>query len=117
MTAICPNCGFDLTRDEPMHVGGYHYDPRGGFSVGGVAIPLTPKEIELAGALFRARGRIIPYDALIDRLDVTDRVVISVHVRRIRKKFNEAGMFNPIGVAHGTGLFWGGQPFVDGGAA
>lgn len=117
MTAICPNCGFDLLRDEPMEVGRFRYDPRGSFTVGGVPIPLTPKEVELIGALFRARGRIVPYAALIDRLDVTGRVVVSVHVRRIRKKFNAAGEWNPIGVAHGIGLFWGGAPFAGEAAA
>lgn len=111
MTAICPKCGFDLAKDEPIEVGGYCYDPRGGLSVNGKRLPLRPKELELAGALFRARGRIVPYEVLVARLDVADREVIRVHVRRIRLKFYDAGLLNPIGLAHGIGMFWGGAPF------
>lgn len=117
MTAICPHCGFDLAKDEPIAAGRFRYDPRGGMFADDVRLPLTPKELQLAGALFRARGRIVPYEALIDRMELRDRLVISVHVRRIRAKFEKAGLFNPVGTAWGLGLFWGGEPFSGGARA
>lgn len=112
MNAICPFCGFDLQKDVPVEIDGWRYDPRGLLSRDGVQLPLTRKEFELTATLFRAHGRIVAYETLVDRLGLRDRNGISVHVRRIRAKFEQAGIAPPIGTSWGGGLFWRGAPFA-----
>lgn len=112
MTAICPRCGFDLARDEPMQVGDYRYDPRGGFVVRGKALRLAPQPLELAAALFRARGRTVDYDVLVERLGLSNRQALTVVARRVRTAFNAEQIWAPIVVVRGVGMAWGGAPFV-----
>ncbi len=112
MTAICPHCGFDLVKDEPVEIGDYRYDPRDGFSIAGRRLPLTRSEAELAAALFRERGRSLAYERLLDRLGLTsDRNILFVFRNRIHAKFRAAGLPPPIGAQRGFGLYWQGPPF------
>lgn len=116
MTAICPHCGFDLVRDAPLAMGRYEHDSRVGLSIDGQRLRMPKQCHEIAGAVFRAQGRLLPYSTLAERLGSESWDLngwISVQMNRIRKGFADAGLPCPIERVFGQGLQWSGAPHGD----
>ncbi len=66
-------------------------------AVGGMEVPLTPKEFDLLRALVEAHGRVLSREFLLDRVwgytharEIESRTV-DVHVRRLRQKLGAEG--------------------------
>lgn len=120
MTAICPHCGYDLVKDEPIVIGAYRYVPRLGLFHQGRRIDLTGKGLEIAVALFRARGQVLTLDALALRLgndSLSFSNLIAVYLNRMRSAWGRLGEPFPIERVRGRGLYWAGEPFGRGGSA
>jgi len=77
----------------------------------GQALPLTRLEYGLLRELLLAQGRILPRDALFDRVwgagaEAADRTV-DTHVKTLRAKLREAGVpGDPIATHRGLGYAW-----------
>lgn len=73
---------------------------------GGRAVPLTPTEFGVLGALLERPGVVLSRAQLMQRAYRYDNLItertIDTHVRRIRAKFREAGV-DPIATVHGVG--------------
>ena len=72
----------------------------------GQAVPLTPTEFGVLGALLERPGVVLSRAQLMQRAYRYDNLItertIDTHVRRIRAKFREAGL-DPIATVHGIG--------------
>jgi DNA-binding response OmpR family regulator len=72
-------------------------------------VPLTPQQLELAAAVIRGRGRILPYAPLADRVG-SDAVnlnnLFGAQMSRMRKAFAAIGAPMPIERVWGQGLRW-----------
>ena len=88
-----------LRRSRPEHptrvlaVGPVTLDPdRHAVTLGGRALPLTPKEFDLLQALLEAAGRVLSREYLLNhvwgyaRADEIESRTVDVHVRRLREK-------------------------------
>ena len=93
-----------LRRSRPEHptrvlaVGPVTLDPdRHAVTLGGRALPLTPKEFDLLQALLEAAGRVLSREYLLNhvwgyaRADEIESRTVDVHVRRLRAKLGDAG--------------------------
>jgi len=93
-----------LRRSRPDHptrvlaVGPVTLDPeRHAVTLGGRALPLTPKEFDLLQALLEAAGRVLSREYLLNhvwgyaRADEIESRTVDVHVRRLRAKLGDAG--------------------------
>lgn len=75
-------------------------------------VSLTATEFSLLSVLARRPGKVFVRDSLMDgayseNIAVSDRTIDS-HIRRIRKKYNDAGCSNIIETVHGVGYKIGG---------
>ena len=93
-----------LRRSRPDHptrvlaAGPVTLDPeRHAVTLGGRALPLTPKEFDLLQALLEAAGRVLSREYLLNhvwgyaRADEIESRTVDVHVRRLRAKLGDAG--------------------------
>lgn len=104
-TALCPNCGVDLARDEPITRGAIAFDPRGEVRWHGEPVQLSPAERSVLGTLLKAGGRFIGAEVVCERIgyDGDDqRNMVSVYVHRLRRKL----AFEAIETQHGVGWRW-----------
>lgn len=102
---LCPHCGHDLTRDEPISRGDIVFDPRGEVQWRGAAVHLTVGQRIVLHSLLKANGRTVPRDALLERLDSQSedgRNLLSVHLARLRSALPGV----PIENVRGIGLRW-----------
>ncbi len=91
MTAMCPACGYNLVKDEPIQLDGYTLGPHLCIAPGGVNVHLTPGEAGVLYALAKAGGGWVSTEALHNRVsDAEDARVVPVYVFRIRKKLGKA---------------------------
>lgn len=106
---VCPHCGYDLLRDEPIILND--------FSMIGPDYPLcyktkpvrglTQAQREIVWALMKACPRVLRYDVLLERLgSIGTRNIIAVHTSRMRAIFQEQGI--PMAAVNiwGRGWMW-----------
>lgn len=89
MCAICPHCGADLTKDEPIERAGLSMFPYGNARVGGAEIKLTKAESGVLYTLLKAEGQMMPQTAIAERIGYEGddpAGLINVHINRIRRK-------------------------------
>jgi phosphate regulon transcriptional regulator PhoB len=86
------------TLTRVLTVGPVTLDPeRHVVTLGGRALPLTPKEFDLLQALLEAAGRVLSREYLLNhvwgyaRADEIESRTVDVHVRRLRAKLGDAG--------------------------
>lgn len=92
MTTICPHCGYDLVRDEPIERAGIAMQPYGAVRFHGAEVKLTPGETAVLWALVKAGGRPLSRAILAERIGYEgDKNTVDVHLTRIRKKLAPHG--------------------------
>lgn len=106
--SLCPHCGYDLERAEPIEVGRFRFIPDTGAFVDGRRLKLEPARELMFGALIRAHGRLLSNSALQDiaGLDDTEGNTVKVHICHIRRACREAGATDPIETVWGRGYRW-----------
>lgn len=84
---ICPHCGFDLERDEPVDRAGIAIDPFGICQFHGQPLRLTRSERQILFAIVKADGAILSRAVLAERVGYEgDHNVVDVFLTRIRNK-------------------------------
>jgi DNA-binding response OmpR family regulator len=107
---ICPHCGYDLRRDEPMTIGAAHFDPTRGFSYRGQPIHLTPLERIFISTLMKSAGRWASKDMLIDRMGIGEarlpEELVRIYACRVRKALKAVTAACPFEAGYGLGYRW-----------
>lgn len=110
MTVICPNCGYNVDREQPISDGPFTYDPRvPAFMVSGQPLRCAPQIREMLGGLMQAKGRTLSHDAVAARLGYDGeqpRNLINVLVYRARRLVEAAQQPFPVERVHSSGLRW-----------
>lgn len=80
----------EFTEDEVLEVGPYRLDRRGrSISLGGRAVKMTPRMVEVALLLFRRRGEIVSraqlYEQIWGHRQPLDTRTVDTHVSRLRQ--------------------------------
>jgi two-component system OmpR family response regulator len=111
--AICPNCGCNLRRFEPIRVGGLEIEGVGGpIRWKSQAVKLTPSQRCILIALASHLGRTVAHDALINAAGCSEESldphnILRTMVRRIRDAFQAADpAFAALRVDWGLGYRW-----------
>lgn len=106
---LCPSCGLDLSKNEPVSSATYKmHGPNGPLVIDGKDIPLAPLENEVAWALLRAKPAPLGKDAILLRIGSEgDGNLVAVILCRLRKKIREAGVEREvIQTVYGGGYRW-----------
>lgn len=106
--AICPSCGYDLVADQPIILGDYSILGTGyPICFRGKPLPLTPMEANICAALMKVYPKAVKPDALLIRLGSEGEWNIAqVLVCKVRRKFAELGLNNPIETMRIVGYRW-----------
>lgn len=107
--ALCPHCGYDLVRDEPVTLGDLFFDPRGEVTWKDVKLAhLPPSQREILWAIVKARGRTITKAVLLDRCDSSgDMRTVDTLICRLRDAFRAIDPdFDRIETVWREGLRW-----------
>jgi DNA-binding response OmpR family regulator len=85
---MCPHCGFDLARSQPIEFGNIAISDRDEIMFEGRRLPLTRCQYDIVECLIRARGRSVSRAVLADRIggDLQESTVTK-HVERVRRCF------------------------------
>lgn len=111
-TAVCLNCGLDLSPFEPIERGDLRIPDRVTVQWRGHTLPLTPQQRLILLAIVRADGAIVKRSALMEAIgtDTDDRDatnVVDVQIHHIRAAFREVDrMFDCLETVRGYGLRW-----------
>ncbi|MBB5986012.1 winged helix-turn-helix domain-containing protein [Sphingobium lignivorans] len=106
--ACCPNCGFDITKDDLVERDGFKLHPREGLgSYLGRSIGLTGSELVLLHTIGQAK-RTISREALHNRVSDCETFpeIVGTFVCKIRSKLRTAGVPDPIETVRGKGYRW-----------
>jgi two-component system OmpR family response regulator/two-component system response regulator QseB len=107
MTAICPCCGYDIARDEPLERAGIAMAPYGPVRFHGADVKLTRGESAVLRTLMKANGRPIPRHVLAERYgqkETSDSNSVDVLLTRIKQKLARHGA-HPIQNRRGVGVY------------
>ena len=106
---ICPHCGFDLVRLEPITDGIFGYDPQVGFLIAGEKVNFDRQCHEIMGSVMAARGYVLSLPVIADRLGYEgDRAseLIRAKMTKCRATIAAAGIRFPIQTVWGVGVKW-----------
>jgi DNA-binding response OmpR family regulator len=87
---VCPSCGLDLKKREPVTVGDLTVDPIGDVTWKGRVVHLTVTQIDIVHALARSVGRYVSPEAIYNLVGShaeDERNVVAVQVSRLRSRF------------------------------
>ncbi|PAL23572.1 helix-turn-helix domain-containing protein [Sphingopyxis sp. GW247-27LB] len=112
---FCPNCGYDLRKDEVLVVDDWVIDPRDGVTCRGKLIEgLTETQVGILHSLAKDVGRIVSSETLgarhSDAEDVSAAVRIQIH--RIREILAGEGIAVPFETVWRRGYRWTGGAHV-----
>ena len=111
MSPLCPHCGYDLTRDELIHLDGFRIDPRGTVDFNGHPLSLTKAQSIFVASVAKAAPRPIPYAALIERMGIEgrhERNILSSQLCLMRNRLRAYDIALPIVAKPGMGYQWKG---------
>lgn len=105
---LCPSCGYDLVTDQPIILGDYSIIGAGyPVCYRGTPIKLSPMESNICATLMKAFPKAVKPDALTLRLGSEGEWNIpQVLVCKIRRKFKEIGLEDPIETMYKIGYRW-----------
>jgi DNA-binding response OmpR family regulator len=110
LTCICPSCGYNLRREQPVVDGPFSYDPTTpAFCIDGQPVQCRPQVREVLGSLMQVRGRTLSFDVLADRLGsgaARSARLIDVALYEARRIFEASPYPCPIERVRGSGLRW-----------
>lgn len=103
--AICPCCGYDLARSQPIELGDWRLDVQGNVALRSAAVPLSQQQAQFLFTLAKAHPRIVPHDAMIARISVgeVESNILPVIVHRLRKMLGDEC---PIETVRDAGYRW-----------
>lgn len=104
MSHICPHCGYDLSPDEPINMGGMRFDPRGDVVWNGEHIHLQPAQRILVYSLLKERGRVLRRVVLAERMGYEGDdpgSLTETQICKLKRKYDF-----PIETVHGFGVRW-----------
>lgn len=104
---MCPHCGFDLARNQPIRLGNIAITEREEIVFEGRRLSLTRCQYRIVESLVRARGRYLTRGVLADRIggDLDDTTVTK-YVERARRSFREVNPnFNQLVSVRGFGAY------------
>lgn len=107
MCAICPCCGYDLVKDEPIERAGIAMAPYGQVLFNGADVKLTRGESAVLWCLMKAGPRPMPRHVLAERYgqkDTSDSNCVDVLLTRIKQKLAPHGEV-PIRNLRGVGVY------------
>lgn len=97
MIGLCPSCGFNLAKDEPVARDGWVLDPRGSAWLNGEELPLSASRVMLLLTLAKEHPRWVRAEALLHRAsDGEEANTIAVIICQMRRLFRELGVPSPI---------------------
>lgn len=104
MASLCPHCGYNITRDDPITIGKWTLYPDSVF-FRGRNLHLTNGEAGLLYTVAKAAPRAVQLAAIGNRISHADNVagVASVLACRLRRKL---GRNMPIETVPGAGYRW-----------
>ena len=108
MTPICPCCGYDLVKDEPVKIGDFNMaSDFGPLQYKGKRVRLTAAQKSLCWSLMKAYPRPVRSSTLRNRIGSdADSNVLQVLVCRIRKTLANAGAPAVVKSIAGVGYAW-----------
>lgn len=104
---VCPNCGCNLDRFEPVTFGNVAIDERGEIVFEGQPLALRRGQHEIVEALVRAKGRCLSRGLLASRLEseIEDQTIVK-YVERTRVAFRAVDpRFDQIEALRGFGAY------------
>lgn len=108
MTALCPRCGHNLTRDEPIELGDWRIVPNETAHWRSLLVARNGVTVNILLALARMGGRCVTPDALLNRVsDYDDTNLVRVYVSRFRRAL-PPGVPDPIETVQRRGYRWAG---------
>lgn len=106
---VCPNCGIDLQRFEPMRLGDLEIEPHQ-VRWKGRPVQLTPAGRIMVTAVVRAGGVVVSSRALADAAGSESddqKNIVAVNMTRVRKAFRAIDpKFNLFESVWGVGIRW-----------
>lgn len=109
MINMCPHCGYNLQKDEPIELGDWslHED---GVSYRGVRLLLTASQVRILYTMAKATGSVVRHEVIYNRVldnDVADpRNNIAVQISKIRDMLAGMGVSLPIENVRAVGYRW-----------
>lgn len=105
MTDLCPSCGYNLKRDEPIQRGEWTLEPISTW-FRGIRLRITPSESGFLHTLAKAGGRPLARDVMGARLSDGEVPgdVMTAYACRLRRKLEQV----PFETVHGHGYRWAG---------
>ena len=103
MTGLCPSCGYNILRDEPIHRGDWTLEPISTW-FRGIRLALSPTEAGFLHSLAKAGGRPLSREVMGVRLsDSEDPAnIMCVYAARLRRKLDQV----PFETVRGSGYRW-----------
>jgi hypothetical protein len=107
VTAICPHCGYSLTRDDPIERDGWRlHATRGVTAPGGKRLTLTRAQLRLLVALAQADEALLGHQ-LCDLAGVRTPDSLDVLLSLTRRACRAAGVAVPFkSLGYGRGWGW-----------
>ncbi len=103
MAEFCPSCGYNFTADAPLERGDWLLE-EGRTFLNGKRLSLTRGQSALLYAVAKGDGKVVRYDAILNRISDSDnRNLLFSVISQVKRKI---GRKLPIRVEHGTGLSW-----------
>lgn len=107
MSGMCPSCGYNYGRDEPIVVGDWHIVPNETAYWRKVPVTTHPSHVNILHTIAKANGRLVRTDALLNRVSNSDdRNLICVHVSKLRGILRKRNIPDPIETLHNRGYRW-----------
>lgn len=109
-THFCPSCGFNLEKDEPLAVGDWNIDLRGGVQFRGRHVDyLSTTQIGILHTIAASRPRNVSIEILTARHSESESSVsIRVLICALKRDLRFQGIPVPIKTDRGAGYHWTG---------
>lgn len=114
MTAMCPHCGFDLIKSEPIITDGFTLFPDGRVKHEGEVLKLTLQEGQVLYTVAKAGGEPVMTKVIGERIShcAGPWALVKSIMTRLRRKFEAWGIDLPLYVCRGIGIRWRGDGVI-----